>query len=128
MNVTGDTMVMALSDTGAPTRPANLEGEKITATRLQPIAKTFEGEWTGAVGDAAQTLRLMVRLTNGSNGLAAGTLVSVDQGGREAPIGAVAQMGAKLRLVLPAIRATYDAELKGGELVGTWRQGRESTA
>jgi hypothetical protein len=50
-----------------------------------------------------------VRLTNRPNGLAAGTLVSVDQGGREAPIGAVVQMGSKLRLILPAIRAT-DAE------------------
>ena len=128
VDIAGDTMTIALSDTGAPTRPADFSGEKIIATRLLPIAKTFEGEWTGAVGDAGQTLRLTVRLANGPNGLASGTLVSVDQGGREAPIGAVVQMGAKLRLVLPVIRATYDGELKGGELVGTWRQGRESTA
>ena len=60
-------------------------------TKIKPIDKTFDGTWEGAVGDAGQTLRLRVKLTNGPDGLATGTMVSVDQGGREAPIDAVVQ-------------------------------------
>ena len=128
VEVAGDSMVMALAETGQTTRPANLSGERIMLTKLLPIAKAFDGAWEGAVGDAGQALRLRVRLTNGADGLATGTLVSVDQGGREAPIDAVVQMGSKLRLIISPIRATYDGELKDGQLVGTWRQGRGATA
>ena len=127
VELTADTMIMALSETGQPVRPAGLSGEKIVLTRIQPITKDFEGEWTGAIDASAGTLRLVVKLTNGPDGLATGTITSVDQGGNQGPIAAVVQMGSKLRLIVPVIRATYDAELKDGQLVGTWRQGPNMT-
>jgi len=128
VELAGDTMIMALSETGQSVRPAGLSGDRITVTKIKPIDKTFEGTWEGAIGDTGQTLRLKVKLTNGADGLASGTLVSVDQGGREAPIDAVVQMGTKLRLIIAPIRSTFDGELKDGQLVGTWRQGRGETA
>jgi uncharacterized protein (TIGR03067 family) len=128
VELAGDSMIMALSETGQSVRPTGLSGDRITVTKIKPIDKTFDGTWEGAVGDAGQTLRLRVKLTNGPDGLATGTMVSVDQGGREAPIDAVLQMGSKLRLIIAPIRATYDGELKDGQLVGMWRQGRGGTA
>jgi uncharacterized protein (TIGR03067 family) len=127
VEVSGNSMTLALSETGQATRPAGLSGEKISLTKIQPIDKRFEGAWQGAITAGGRTLRLGVKLANGADGLASGTIVSIDQGGDEGPITAVVQMGARLRLIVPVVRGTYDGELRDGELVGTWRQGRNST-
>ena len=95
-------------------------------TKAKPIAKELEGSWEGALDASGTTLRLRIKLSHGSDGLSTGTLVSVDQGSGEAPIAAVIQTGSKVRLVVPAVRGTYDGELKDGQLVGTWTQPKGS--
>ena len=70
-----------------------------------------------------EVLRLVFTLTNGADGLATGTLTSVDQGNTEAPIAAVVQTGSTLKLILPAIRGAYEGELKDGQITGTWMRG-----
>lgn len=102
-------------------RPLTSATEKITSTRLKPIGKEFEGAWEGGISAA---LPMVVRLSNGPDGLATGTFVSINQGNVEVPIGAVVQNGARLRLILPTIRGTFDAELKDHQLTGVWSQGR----
>ena len=47
-------------------------------------------------------------------------------GGSAIPFAAVVVTGSHVRLIALAARATYDGDLKGGELIGTWRQGRSS--
>lgn len=119
-DVAGDALTLTLAEPGDPVRPLATAPNKVTSTRLKPIAKQFEGAWEGGV---SSSLRMVVRLSNGSDGLASGTLVSVDQGGVEVPIAAVVQNGTRLRL-LPSIRGMFDGELKDGELTGTFTQGR----
>jgi hypothetical protein len=36
-------------------------------------------------------------------------------------------MGGRIKLIVPAIKATYDGALKDGQLAGTWSQGRNTT-
>lgn len=125
LEATAETLTLALAEPGATVRPT-ASADKLVLTRARPIAKGLEGSWEGAIDASGTTLRLIVKLSNGADGLATGTLVSVDQGGREAPIAAVVQTGSRIRLVIPAIRGTYDGELKNGELIGTWSQAKGS--
>ena len=126
LEATADTLTLALAEPGATVRPTAAAADKLVLTKAKPIAKELEGSWEGALDASGTTLRLRIKLSNGSDGLATGTLVSVDQGSGEAPIAAVIQTGSKVRLVIPAVRGTYDGELKDGQLVGTWTQPKGS--
>jgi hypothetical protein len=88
-----------------------------------PVTKELEGSWHGTLDVAGKTLRLVVKLANKPEGAAAGTMVSVDQGGVEIPIASIVQTGSRLTLALPTIAGSYDGELKGGVLTGKWTQG-----
>ena len=125
LEATADTLTLALAEPGATVRPT-ATADKLVLTRVKPLAKDLQGSWEGAIDAGGQTLRLVVKLSNGTDGLATGTLVSVDQGNKEAPIAAVIQTGSKVRLVVPSVRGTYDGELKGGQLIGTWSQPKGS--
>lgn len=127
LEATADTLTLLLGEPGATVRPtAAASDNKLVLTKAKPIAKDLEGSWEGALDASGTTLRLRIKLSNGSDGLATGTLVSVDQGSGEAPIAAVVQTGSKVRLVVPAVRGTYDGELKNGQLIGTWSQPKGS--
>jgi len=68
-------------------------------------------------------LRLVVKLSNGPDGVARGTMISLDQGGAEIPIAAVVQTGSHLKLVVQVIAGTYEGDFKDGQLTGNWTQG-----
>lgn len=87
-----------------------------------PITKDLEGSWEGSLDVNGKVLRLVLKLANGSTG-ATGVLVSLDQNNAEIPVATVTQQGPRLKLLVTLISGTYDGELKGGELVGTWVQG-----
>jgi hypothetical protein len=91
-----------------------------------PITKELEGSWEGALDVQGTTLRLVMKLGNGQNGRATGTLISVDQGGAEIPIASIVQTGAHLKLVVPSIVGSYEGDLKDGQVTGTWTQGSRS--
>ena len=50
-------------------------------------------------------------------------LVSLDQNSVEVPVATVTQQGSRLKLLVTIIGGTFDGELKGEELAGTWTQG-----
>ena len=92
-----------------------------------PIAKEFEGTWEGALTTPDGTkLRLRVKLANGADGTAAGTLNSLDQGGADMPLSTITQKGAAITLELNLVGGKFAGDLKGDELVGTWTQGMGS--
>jgi hypothetical protein len=92
------------------------------AAKSTPITKDLEGTWEGALDAGGTVLRLVVTLTNHDDG-ATGIIVSLDQGGGEIPIATVAQAGSHLTLTVSTIGASYEGDLKDGQLVGTWTQG-----
>ena len=87
-----------------------------------PLTKELEGTWDGTLGGEVTQLRLTLKLAN-ANGIGSGTLISVDQGGVEIPIDAIVQTGSKVSLIVRSVGGTFEGELKGGELAGTWTQG-----
>ena len=87
-----------------------------------PLTKELEGSWEGPLDVKGTVLRLVLKLANDADG-AKGTLISVDQGGIEIPVSTIVQEGPRLKLTLNMISGAFDAELKGGELSGTWTQG-----
>ena len=87
-----------------------------------PITKDLEGSWEGTLDVKGTLLRLVLKLANGPEG-ATGVLVSLDQGSLEIPVATVTQGGSKVKLLVTMISGTFDGELKGGELAGTWTQG-----
>lgn len=93
--------------------------------KSKPITKDLVGSWEGALDVKGTQLRLVLRLENGPDG-AAGTLVSLDQGSIEIPVSTITQEAAKVKLVVTRISGTFEGELKGGELAGTWTQGPAS--
>ena len=122
----GDTMTMALGTTGSGRRPASLAENAVTIGKLKPLPATLEGTWTGVLEASSGPLRLSITLTNGPDGLASGTLTSVDQGNRTGPIFGVLVRGPRLTFILPEVRGAFDGELKDGQLTGTWTQPRVS--
>jgi len=93
------------------------------AQKSSAITKDLEGSWEGALDIKGTILRLQLKLANSPGGATA-TLVSLDQGGVEIPVATVLQEGAKVKLLVSMISGTFEGELKGGELAGTWSQGQ----
>jgi hypothetical protein len=87
-----------------------------------PVTKDLEGTWEGTLDANGTMLRLQVKLANGSTG-ATGVIVSLDQGNVEIPISTITQEETRVKLILSTISGTFEGELKGGELAGTWTQG-----
>lgn len=87
------------------------------------IDKAFEGTWEGTLGVGGRTLRLVLKLSTGSDGLGQGMLTSVDQGNAEIKVQTVTLAAGRLTLLLPMIAGSWEGELKGEQLEGTWKQG-----
>lgn len=127
VEITDDRMTLVLGEPGGTARPTGMSQSPLGLTKLRPIAKELEGSWEGAITTpSSQTLRCIFKLSNGPDGLGTGTMISVDQAG-QAPIVAVVQIGSRLKLIVAAIKGTYDGELKDSQLMGTWSQGRATT-
>ena len=117
--LSGDTLTLSLGEPGSTTRPANVD-QSLVLNRIKPLPAELAGSWEGTlVTSTGQQLVLVIKLTNGADGLATGTLVSVDQA-KEAPISGVMVMGSKLKLIVPAVRGVYEGELKDQRLTGNW--------
>jgi hypothetical protein len=87
------------------------------------ITNDLEGSWEGALDIQGKQLRLVFKLARQADGTGSGVVISVDQGGAEIPIAAVIQNAAQVKILVPVVVGTYEGELKGGELTGTWTQG-----
>jgi hypothetical protein len=87
------------------------------------ITKELEGAWEGTLTAGPRTLRLVLKLATGPDGLGQGTLVSVDQGNAEIKIQTISLAAGRLTLLLPTIAGSWEGELKGEQLEGTWKQG-----
>lgn len=88
------------------------------------VAKEFEGTWEGTLSVPNGTqLRLRLKLANGAGGTATGVLNSLDQGGQDIPINTVTQKGSHIKLEIRLVNGSYEGDLKGDELVGSWTQG-----
>jgi hypothetical protein len=98
------------------------EGKIEKPAKSTPITAELEGSWEGPLDVEGKVLRLALKLANGPEG-GSGTLISLDQGNAEMPIATITQEGSNVKLLVTMINGTFDGELKGGQLSGTWTQG-----
>lgn len=101
------------------------EGKIEKPAKSTPITKELEGPWEGALDVEGKVLRLALKLANGPDG-GSGTLVSLDQGDAEIPVATITQAGSKVKLLVTMVNGSFDGELKGDQLAGTWTQGQLS--
>jgi hypothetical protein len=89
-----------------------------------PIARELEGIWNGTLSLQGESLRLVLKMANQADGTAVGTIISVDRGDLELPLG-MTQKASMLTLHSSAIGGDFFAgALNGaGELAGTFSQG-----
>jgi len=101
-----------------------LKGEARRQNRVKstPVTKDVEGSWEGALDVQGTVLRLRLKLANTESG-ATGTLISLDQGGGEIAISSITQAASHLQLNVGAIGATFEGDLKDGQITGMWSQG-----
>jgi hypothetical protein len=84
----------------------------------------IRGTWKGSLEIPNQKLRLEVRIGKTPDGTYAGTLTSVDQGGRPLPISSASYAAPKVKMEWRGIRGKYEATMnkEGTMLEGTWEQ------
>jgi hypothetical protein len=88
------------------------------------LPKEFEGRWEGAIEAGGNRMRLAMKLAADADGKAAGTLISVDQGGQEFPATTVTIAGKKLSVEARSISGSFIGTLgEAGEIAGEWSQG-----
>lgn len=85
-----------------------------------PIARRFEGSWTGALAVEGKQLPIVLTMANQPDGTATGTIGAE---GLQLPI-AMTQKASSLRIDVPSVTGSYAGVLNdaGTELVGTWTQ------
>jgi hypothetical protein len=117
---------------GSNTVPFDLkrigEAKVVVPAPSSALGKEFEGKWEGVL-EAGQTLRVALNLKAGADGRATGTLVSLDQGGVEIPLGTINQSGNKLEFEIKIINGKYSGTLNEAknEISGEWTQGARTT-
>lgn len=90
------------------------------------ITSALEGTWTATV-DALGGVRLVLAMTNHTDGMATGTLVNVDEGELRMPL-TIVQKGSEVNLDVKVVPLTFSGTLSddGATLAGTFREkGRE---
>jgi pimeloyl-ACP methyl ester carboxylesterase len=106
---------------GKPQSPSNAASPAQAAD-----ARPVTGEWQGMIA----RLHLIVKIEQSADGTLAGKLTSPDQGNVTIQIDSVSfAPNTGLRLELKGIGATYEGKFSedGSGIVGTWRQGGNST-
>ena len=92
--------------------------------RNPPVARELEGTWNGTLLLQGESLRLTLTIANQADGTAIGTIVSVDHGELELPLG-MTQKASMLTLNSSAIGGDFFAGAlnEAGEITGTFSQG-----
>ena len=116
----------AISDQGSV--PFQLKRNGEASVKLPPpstpVSKELEGNWEGAlkIPDGRQ-FRVAMKLSRGDGGLAAGMLVSVDEGGQEFLLISIVQKEKQLQL--RTLRGKYSGTVNdsGSEIAGEYTSG-----
>ncbi|MEO6682546.1 MAG: alpha/beta fold hydrolase [Ginsengibacter sp.] len=91
-------------------------------TSASLIAQDFTGQWNGVLKVQGSQLRLVFHVTKTDQGYSA-TMDSPDQGAKGIPIANTVFEYPKVNFEIPVAGIQYTGELKGSEIVGTFKQG-----
>ena len=125
VDVTGDTMQLALAEPGATARANTLIGG-LSLARVKPLPKELAGTWESTITAGPTTQQVVLTLSNGPDGLGTGTIGAGTPDAPVVPVACVLQVGQSFRVIIPAARSTFEGTLVEGEFRGTWNQGGQS--
>ena len=96
----------------------------LVCTAPAAFAKSIGGDWRGTLKVGSAELRLVLHITEGSDGSLKATLDSVDQGANGIPVSTISLKDSKLSLEVEAVKGTYEGTVNGDatEITGTWTQ------
>jgi hypothetical protein len=101
-------------------------GDAVIAAPVKSAAvgRELEGTWNGALAVNGTSLRLVLTIANQSHDTATARLISVDEGGLEAPV-AITQKDSGVTLVNSVVASSFVGALnpERTELAGTYSQG-----
>jgi len=86
-------------------------------------ARDISGAWQGTLHRGAQDLRLVIQIAKNDAGAYSAKLYRIDQTSQAIPVTSVALEGLNLRLVVAAIRVSYEGKLTadGTSIEGVWK-------
>ncbi|HUP03614.1 MAG TPA: hypothetical protein VMU19_06475 [Bryobacteraceae bacterium] len=94
------------------------------------ISNDFVGTWQGILTSGQRELRLQLELARGADGMAAGTLTSVElTGSPRIPVTTITQKDKRLELEAPSIAGSFAGTLNEGrdQISGQWTQAGAAT-
>jgi hypothetical protein len=96
----------------------------VSLSGAQPPAGV-EGRWEGTLDAGQVKLRLILDVEKPANGVRAGTLTSVDQGGVRIPVEQIELNGKLIRFDVKAVNGSFDGSMSEDKsrITGTWTQG-----
>jgi hypothetical protein len=100
------------------------EARIASVARSSAVSNELEGTWHGALDFEGRQMRLILTMTNHSDGTATGTIVSPDGSGVEIAV-AMTQKGSNVTVDVTSVGASFvgAVDAAGTQLVGTWSQG-----
>ncbi|MFK7740823.1 MAG: alpha/beta hydrolase family protein [Planctomycetota bacterium] len=110
------------------TPPLAVAQEPDAAKQQKPQQASIEGSWLGALKVQATELKVALHIQRGDDGAYKATFDSITQGAKGIAVDSIQRDADQIIAKLPAIGASYEANLvvdEGGarKLDGTWKQG-----
>ncbi|PYP85888.1 MAG: hypothetical protein DMF61_15115 [Blastocatellia bacterium AA13] len=93
-----------------------------------PAGRSVEGNWEGALDINGVKLRLVLKVSKGSDGVLTAKLDSPDQGVPDIPVSSIVQKDDVVKVELVKIQGAYDGKLNkdASEMSGQWKQGGQN--
>ena len=98
---------------------------KPTDASSAPAGGSIEGNWEGTLDVNGVKLRLVLKVSRGSDGALTAKMDSPDQGASDIPVSSVVQKGDAINFELSKIQGAYEGRLNkdASEISGEWKQG-----
>jgi len=98
----------------------------VGASRAQaPAAKGIDDTWQGTLHLPQRDLRIVLKVSRGADGVLAGTMYSIDQGGQPMKTSSISFQDGTLKVAIQMLDMTYEGKLAadGRSIAGTFTQG-----
>ena len=91
-------------------------------------APVVAGDWNGALSTGNGSLRVVLHVSQGSDGQLSATVDSPDQGVTGIPVSSISFKDMTVHLEIEKFGAAFDGTMNhdGSEISGTWKQGSAS--
>ncbi|HEY6251287.1 MAG TPA: CocE/NonD family hydrolase [Candidatus Angelobacter sp.] len=102
--------------------------QETTGAKPAQSAAGVVGEWNGTLDANGTKLRLVLKVSKGTEGKVSATIDSPDQNVTGIPVSSVDQTGDEVKLELSGIAASFQGKMNaaGSEITGDWKQGGAS--